>query len=139
MIGLGAAALSKDCADWPPECTDQRAVLKITNCATAHEERWVLSGRLAGPWVAELRSSWDQVCGQSRGRRHVIDLSDVTLIDERGERLLGELKDQGAEFVARGVYTRHLLENLRTNKEERSRLQLTDDGRAITRSSAPKS
>jgi hypothetical protein len=43
----------------------------------------------------------------------VIDLSDVTSIDDRGEALLGELKDEGAEFLARGVYTRHLLENLK--------------------------
>jgi len=48
----------------------------------------------------------------------VIDLSDVTLIDKSGESLLGELRDEGAEFVATGVYTKHLLENLKS-KEER--------------------
>ena len=47
----------------------------------------------------------------------MIDLSDVTLIGERGERLLGELRDEGAEFVAKGVYTRHILENLRTKEK----------------------
>jgi hypothetical protein len=46
----------------------------------------------------------------------VIDLSDVTLIDERAEGLLGELKDEGAEFVAKGVYNRHLLENLKSTE-----------------------
>lgn len=93
-------------------------MLKITNNATVNEDRWILCGQLAGPWVAELRSNWDQVRDPSRGRRHVIDLSDVTLIDTRGESLLGELRDEGAEFVATGVYTKHLLENLKS-KEER--------------------
>ena len=93
-------------------------MLKITNNATANENRWTLSGQLAGPWVAELRSNWDQVRNRFRGRRHVIDLSDVTLIDFSGERLLAELRDEGAEFVARGVYFQHLLENLKS-KEER--------------------
>jgi len=91
-------------------------MLKITNSATDNEERWTLCGQLSGQWVAELRSNWDEVREWSRGRSYVIDLSDVTRIDGSGERLLGELRDEGAEFVARGVYTRHLLENLRNNK-----------------------
>jgi hypothetical protein len=94
------------------------AMLKITNSTTVNEDRWTLCGQLAGLWVAEFRSNWAQVRDRSRGRRHVIDLSDVTLIDERGEGLLRELKDEGAEFVAKGVYTKHLLENLK-NTEER--------------------
>ena len=92
-------------------------MLKITNCATDNEDRWTLSGQLAGLWVAELRSNWDQVRDRFRGRRCVIDLSDVTLIVENGEGLLGELRDEGAEFVARGVYTKHLLENLKSREE----------------------
>ena len=88
-------------------------MLRITNRTTAVEVRWVLSGRLTGPWVRELRANWDQARAWSRDRRHVIDLSDVTSIDERGEALLGELRDEGAEFLARGVYTRHLIENLK--------------------------
>ena len=92
-------------------------MLKITNSATVDEERWILSGQLAGPWVAELRSNWDEVRDWSCRRRYVIDLSDVTLIDEPGERLLGELRDEGAEFVAKGVYTRHILENLGSKEQ----------------------
>jgi hypothetical protein len=88
-------------------------MLRITNRTTAEEVRWVLCGRLTGPWVREFRSNWDQAREWSQDRRHVIDLSDVTSIDERGEELLGELKNEGAEFLAKGVYTRHLLENLR--------------------------
>ena len=89
-------------------------MLKIMHSATDNEDRWTLCGQLARLWVAELRSSWDQARGQSRGRRYLIDLNDVTLVDERGEELLGELRDQGAEFVARGVYIKHLLENLKS-------------------------
>ena len=93
-------------------------MLRISNSATFNEQRWKLSGQLAGPWVAELRTNWDQVRDRTRGRRYVIDLSDVTCIDQRGEGLLGELSQEGAEFVAGGVYTQHLLENL-NSKEQR--------------------
>ncbi len=91
-------------------------MLKITNSATVDEERWILCGQLAGPWVAELRSNWDQVRDRSGSRRYVIDLSDVTLIDGSGEGLLGELRNEGAEFVAKGVYTKHILENLKSKE-----------------------
>ena len=75
-----------------------------------------MCGQLAGPWVAELRSNWDQVRDRSGSRRYVIDLSDVTLIDGSGEGLLGELRNEGAEFVAKGVYTKHILENLKSKE-----------------------
>jgi ABC-type transporter Mla MlaB component len=94
-------------------------MLKITHSATVDEDTWILCGQLARLWVAEFRSSWDQVRDRSRGHRYVIDLSDVTLIDERGEALLGELRDEGAEFLARGVYTKHLLENLKSKNARR--------------------
>jgi anti-anti-sigma regulatory factor len=92
-------------------------MLKITNSATVSEERWILSGRLAGPWVPELRSNWDQLRDRSCGRRCVIDLSDVTLIDDSGEGLLSELRDEGAELVACGMYTKHLIENLKSREK----------------------
>jgi hypothetical protein len=95
-------------------------MLRITHSTTVSEDKWTLCGQLAGPWVAELRANWDHARDRSRDRRYVIDLSDVTLIDTGGEGLLGDLRDEGAEFVARGVYTKHLLENLRS-KEERQR------------------
>ena len=91
-------------------------MLKIAHTETVNEDRWILSGHLAGIWVAVLRSCWDQVRGRSCGRKCVIELDDVTLIDKKGEGLLEELKDEGAEFVARGVYTKHLLENLKSKK-----------------------
>ena len=96
-------------------------MLKITNSAAGNEDRWILCGQLVGPWVAELRSNWDQVLDRSRGRRYVIDLSEVTCIDASGEELLSELKDEGAEFLAKGLYTKHLIENLKSKRERRFR------------------
>ena len=72
----------------------------------------MLCGRLTGPSVAVLRACWEHDHHGADGLRRVIDLSDVTLIDESGERLLAEIRNSGAEFVAVGVATRHLLENL---------------------------
>jgi anti-anti-sigma regulatory factor len=87
-------------------------MLRIATEATATEQRWTLCGQLTGPWVAELRASWDQTRQASESSRYLIDLSDVTFIDEGGERLLQEMRKEGAEFLARGVDTRDILENL---------------------------
>src|SRR5258708_4840454 len=91
-------------------------MLKITNNATANENRWTLSGQLAGPWVAELRSNWDQVRDRSHGRGYVIVLSGVTVIEKGGGGLLAELGEGVAEFGAGGVYFQPLLENLKRKK-----------------------
>jgi hypothetical protein len=48
-----------------------------------------------------------------------VDLSDVTFIDQSGEKLLSEMSSDGAELIAVGVETKHLLENLHVRKNGR--------------------
>jgi hypothetical protein len=92
-------------------------VLRITHAQTEIEQRWTLCGQLMGPWVAELRVCWEHG-RQVTGSRHiVVDLSDVTFIDESGEKLLSEMGRAGAEFVAAGVDTEFLLKNLKAKGE----------------------
>ena len=88
-------------------------MLRITHARTRTEQRWTLCGQLAGPWVGELRTCWRQCRDVEGSARRVVDLSDVTFIDETGERLLLEMRNGGAEFVATGVDTKHLLKNLK--------------------------
>jgi hypothetical protein len=87
-------------------------MLKITYDGTGSEPRWTLFGQLCGPWVDELRSVWQNIRRVSTGR-HVVDLSSVTSIDERGEVLLRAMKEDGARFLARGVAMKHILSQLR--------------------------
>lgn len=87
-------------------------MLKILQTGTATEQRWTLCGQLTGPWVTELRSNWERTRGEAEGRKRVVDLRDVTFIDENGEGLLHEMGHEGAEFVASGVDTKDVLENL---------------------------
>jgi hypothetical protein len=92
-------------------------MLRITHAKTETEQRWTLCGQLTGPWVAELRACWAHL-RQVAGKSHtVVDLSEVTFIDESGEKLLWEMRSEGAEFVASGVDTKHLLKNLRAKGE----------------------
>ena len=90
-------------------------MLRICYWDTGAEQRWKLCGQLAGAWVDELRSSWQYARTVAPRANAVLDLSEVTFIDEAGERLLSDMGSAGAKFVAAGVETRHLLDNLKGN------------------------
>jgi anti-anti-sigma regulatory factor len=83
-------------------------MLRITTTDTDNTRTWVLEGQLAGPFVAELSSSWDT----RQAHESVVDLTGVTFIDESGARVLCAMEKAGVRFIARGVDTRHLLDDL---------------------------
>jgi anti-anti-sigma regulatory factor len=85
-------------------------VLRITIDETPTEKRWILQGRLVGLWVSELRRTWKKTHRPENNRPCVVDLSDVTFIDEKGVRLLRAMSKQGAQFVATGIYIKHVLQ-----------------------------
>ena len=86
-------------------------MLRITITDGPVEQRWILQGRLVAPWVAELETSWKKRSRHGM-RRCVADLSEVTLIDKRGERALRAMRRAGAEFIACGVYIQHVVEGI---------------------------
>ena len=98
-------------------------MLKITVTETQTENRWILQGRLVGPWVHELRTCWKKKHRSQSSQRCVVDLNDVTFIDKSGERLLRAMSKKGAELIADGMYTKHVLEKVKaTVKDSLSKL-----------------
>jgi hypothetical protein len=88
-------------------------MLRVSYSDTTCGQRWSLCGHLAGPWVSELRSCWQHARRRAPRAHAVVDLTDVTFIDEAGERLLFEMQSDGTEFVAGGVENKDLLANLK--------------------------
>jgi hypothetical protein len=67
-------------------------MLRITVVESSSEAaRLRVEGRLAGPWVEELRSCCD-VHALSDGIRLTLDLADVSFVDPAGIELLKELR-----------------------------------------------
>jgi len=89
-------------------------MLRITITDGPAEQRWILQGRLAAPWVAELETSWKNSRHRRDTRKCIVDLSDVTLVDDQGEKALWMMRRAGAEFIACGVYTRHVVELIKS-------------------------
>jgi len=71
-------------------------MLKINFSQTAAEEKWILHGRLSGPWVHELSTCWKVNHRTDAERACIVDLNEVTFIDKSGERLLRMLAGDGA-------------------------------------------
>jgi len=102
-------------------------VLKITITDLPDTQRWSLQGRLVGQWAAELKSCWTEARQIGDTRRCIVELIEVISIDRNGEAVLAEIMSQGAEFIARDVYTKHVLRNLRSELK-RGRMKGKQDG-----------
>ena len=88
-------------------------MLKITQHRNAASESvsFMLEGRLAGPWVEELRTCWRQLAKNSQSRA-VVELTSVTFVDADGKALLTRMWQQGAELRAAGCLTRCIVDEI---------------------------
>jgi len=89
-------------------------VLKIDITETATELRWTLQGRLVAPYVRELRKSWNAAHQSGKGRSRLVDLNDVTHIDESGEKLLRAMAREDVQLIGNGLFIKDLLEELQS-------------------------
>jgi len=87
-------------------------MFRVSYSDTVDGQCWSLYGRLAGPWVDELRSCWKHARDRAPLARAIVDLREVTFIDQAGETLLAEMRSAGAELIATGVEHQHLLATL---------------------------
>jgi hypothetical protein len=88
-------------------------MFRISIEESSSRERWIIQGRLAGAFAGELDDAWSSSFQKNPLLSRVVDLCGVTLIDRRGEEVLRKMLSQHAEFIAPGIYTKHLLEQLR--------------------------
>src|SRR5947207_12166527 len=90
-------------------------MLRITTSIRPDGTTVALEGRLAGPWVDELRACWRSLAATGGARAIRIDLDAVTFIDTAGKALLWAMHEQGAVLTATGCMTRAILEEIRKN------------------------
>jgi hypothetical protein len=103
-------------------------MFRVSYSDTASGQRWSLHGRLAGPWVDELRSCWKSARDRAPLARAIVDLKEVTFIDGAGEKLLAEMRRSGAELIATGVEHQYLLATLDNHKSPSARETVPEGG-----------
>jgi anti-anti-sigma regulatory factor len=86
-------------------------MLKITEHTQGSATTLELEGRLAGPWVGELRDSWRRARAADQ---HIgLVLRQVTFIDATGKQLLAEIIRSGASITAEGCMTQAIIEQVK--------------------------
>ena len=71
-----------------------------------------LEGELSGNWVAELKNCWRSAIALEPPKYVRVDLTEVTFIDAAGKDLLALMYRHGAQFVARDVLTKGVVEEI---------------------------
>jgi|SRR5271154_3880163 len=87
-------------------------MFRISTIESRSRRTLVVEGKLVGPWVAQLRTTWRDASGGLEGRKLVINLSNLTFISAEGEDAILDLMKQGAKFSCCGVLNRHVLKEL---------------------------
>ena len=85
-------------------------MLKITTQRNGAQIVFELEGKLAGPWVEELKASWQKTAGNALAVK--ILLCAVTFVDEQGKILLTEMYRRGAELEAEGCMTKAIVDEI---------------------------
>jgi hypothetical protein len=88
-------------------------MLKISLINGARRRRLILEGKLIAPWAAELRRACEEAKADLRGRELVIEMKHLTTISQEGENVIVDLLRCGIKFRSDGVFTKHVLKQLR--------------------------
>ena len=102
-------------------------MLKISIVGTPARCRIVLEGKLIAPWVTELKKTWEALAADLGGREFVVDVSDVTFISREGEKALLKLMRPGAKFQYRGVFSKHIVQQLTHRHKSRGEINFPCD------------
>ena len=69
-----------------------------------------LEGKLAGPWVEELKEIWRSA---SAAEAILVDLLDVSFVDASGKDLLAQMWQEGADFMADSPLMKQVIEEVK--------------------------
>ena len=95
-------------------------MLRIMITEGPFEQKWTLQGKLVGQWAADLRQKWADTRSLRTGRNCVVDLEDVSTVDQTGENALLEMASEGTRLIARRAYMKSVLEGLHVEPHERN-------------------
>ncbi len=94
-------------------------MLKITFENGSKPSTLKLSGKVAGPWVRELRRVWDEVIGRYPAKPVRVDLGEVAYVDLEGRQLLASMFEEGAVFMNARLLTKYILEEVESSAGSR--------------------
>ena len=74
---------------------------------------FILEGRVAGPWVEELKRAWMELVPRVRGKHVQLDLRNVIYSDAAGKKVLSEIVGSSqAELITSSPWTQYLAQEI---------------------------
>jgi ABC-type transporter Mla MlaB component len=86
-------------------------VIRITAQHESSKTRLYLEGKLAGACVEELARCWQN--SSPRKDTLLVDLTNVSYVDERGKELLMNMHSQGTKLFSRSLMTKCLIREIK--------------------------
>jgi anti-anti-sigma regulatory factor len=74
--------------------------------------RMKLEGKLAHEWVAEAEKAWSLLRASNEKKTVVVELFDVSFVDDAGWQLLAQMHHAGAKLVGAGPMMSALIEEI---------------------------
>src|SRR5262245_41932649 len=90
----------------------RQEMLMITEERNGNVLAFKLAGVLAGDWVTELNRCWDNATTAQEGLHIIVDLTEVTYVDEEGKDSLASMMSEGAELRASDILMRSIVEEI---------------------------
>ena len=86
-------------------------MLMITEQRNADVLTFTLAGALAGDWATEFDRCWQNATA-IEASHVIVDLTEVTFVDEGGKELLSLMMQAGAELIASDILMRSIVEEI---------------------------
>jgi anti-anti-sigma regulatory factor len=87
-------------------------MLRISVLNDRDETRLKLEGKLAHEWVAEAQKAWSALIGLHGHTEIVVDLQDVSFVDDPGQQLLAAMRHAGARLAGYGPMMSALIDEI---------------------------
>jgi hypothetical protein len=99
---------------------EKEPMLKISIVDSRTQRRLVVEGKLVPPWTGELRPACEKAKLDLGDRELVVEVKNVTVINQAGENVLFELMKEGVRFHGCGVFTKHMLRQLTRRMKQKA-------------------
>ena len=86
-------------------------MLRITTQNHEMETKFIVEGRLAGLWVAELERCWQTAISAQPCSLIQVDLTAVSYVDAEGKELLTRMRRNGAEVLVTGLLNQTIFDS----------------------------
>src|SRR5262245_56727821 len=87
-------------------------MLRISVVNGSQSARLKLEGKLAHEWVTEAQKAWTALVEVAGKKKVIIDLADVSFVDDPGKELLSLFHQCGSELVGSGPMIAALIDEI---------------------------